>query len=490
MTETMSRYTLGRFLLIALILQIFRFACLDLNLQSYDLYIDEVYYWGWAQHFDWGYYSKPPMIAWVIMMTTSLFGDTEMGIKIGSMFLYPVTATVIYLIAARLFDDPKIAFYSALAFITLPAVSLSSLIISTDVVLLLFWALSLYFFLRALQENTVSDWVLTGVFAGLGMLSKYNMVFFAVSALLVMALRSEYRSHLFNRKFYLSIVTAAAVFAPNLYWQFTHRFVSFVHTKEISQVERELFHVGKFFEFIGAQFGVFGPLFFLVLLYLIVKSRDMLKERSYAILYLYVIPFLLFISTLSLLSRAFANWGAPIYVSGTVLVVAYLIRTGRIKWVRFSILFHMLLAALLYLYPAVAHMAGYELTGKTDPYKRINGWSMTADEIEKIRSAYPYRLLFNDRELMGEMIYYMEPHPFDSLFYNPAGQLKNQYEMDNSLKDQIGESFIFITKGKSAEGFERYFDEVIPLSPIQLELYKDYSREYGVYIVKGFKGYR
>lgn len=46
-----------------------------------DLYVDEAYYWVWSQQFDWGYYSKPPMVAWIISIATSLFGDGSLIIK-------------------------------------------------------------------------------------------------------------------------------------------------------------------------------------------------------------------------------------------------------------------------------------------------------------------------------------------------------------------------------------------------------------------------
>ncbi|MAT33849.1 MAG: glycosyl transferase, partial [Ponticaulis sp.] len=45
---------------------------------------DEAQYWRWSTSFDWGYYSKPPMIAWVIGVETFLFGDAEWAIRIGS----------------------------------------------------------------------------------------------------------------------------------------------------------------------------------------------------------------------------------------------------------------------------------------------------------------------------------------------------------------------------------------------------------------------
>src|SRR5712691_1677598 len=85
-----------------------------LAVQSAGLYPDEAQYWFWAQHPALGYYSKPPLIAWLIALTTSLFGDGTVAIRLSAPFLHAGTAALIYLIGARLYDR-RIGFWSALA---------------------------------------------------------------------------------------------------------------------------------------------------------------------------------------------------------------------------------------------------------------------------------------------------------------------------------------------------------------------------------------
>ena len=41
-----------------------------------ELYADEAQYWRWGNALEWGYYSKPPMIAWMIHASTSVLGDS------------------------------------------------------------------------------------------------------------------------------------------------------------------------------------------------------------------------------------------------------------------------------------------------------------------------------------------------------------------------------------------------------------------------------
>ena len=126
------------------------------------LYIDEAQYWTWAQHLDWGYFSKPPGIAGLIAISTGLFGDGILGVKALAMLCYPLAAAACWAIANRLYDA-RTAFWSALAVLTLPMFSWLGLFVSTDALLTLFWSLALLAYLRALDSDTWADWLLLGV---------------------------------------------------------------------------------------------------------------------------------------------------------------------------------------------------------------------------------------------------------------------------------------------------------------------------------------
>ena len=97
-----------------------------LAVQPADLYPDEAQYWFWAQHPALGYYSKPPLVAWLIALTTAAFGDSEFAIRLSAPLLHAVAAGFVYAIGARLYDG-RVGFWAALAYATAPGVSLSAL---------------------------------------------------------------------------------------------------------------------------------------------------------------------------------------------------------------------------------------------------------------------------------------------------------------------------------------------------------------------------
>ena len=57
-----------------------------------DLFFDEAQYWSWSRDLAFGYFSKPPLIAWLIRLATEICGDAEWCVRAPSPILYTVTS--------------------------------------------------------------------------------------------------------------------------------------------------------------------------------------------------------------------------------------------------------------------------------------------------------------------------------------------------------------------------------------------------------------
>ncbi|MGD9744551.1 MAG: ArnT family glycosyltransferase, partial [Dongiaceae bacterium] len=157
------------------LLTLWRILCLAFTPLQLDY--EEAQYWFWAQEPAWGYFSKPPLIAWLIRLSTALFGDGEFGIRLPSPVMHGIAALVAGAAAARL-ADARAGFWTAIAYATLPGVAFSALLMTTDVPLLLAWSLALYGFVRMAGEGGSTGWAIwTGLAVGLGALAKYAMAF-------------------------------------------------------------------------------------------------------------------------------------------------------------------------------------------------------------------------------------------------------------------------------------------------------------------------
>jgi 4-amino-4-deoxy-L-arabinose transferase-like glycosyltransferase len=458
-----------------------------LALQPADLYPDEAQYWFWAQHPAFGYYSKPPMVAWLIALTTGFFGDGEFAIRLSAPLLHAGTAVFVYATGSRLYDR-RVGLWSALAYASLPGASISAFIISTDAPLLLFWAAALYAFIRAREEDGRGWWLAVGFACGLGLLAKYAMFYWIFSALgYVLLVRTE-RRHL--KPLLAAIGIALLIYSPNFWWNWSNGFVSYVHVKDNAGFDEPLIHPDAFFEFFGSQFAVFGPLFFAVLIGLSASPAALAEPRA-RLLACFALPTLTMMLVVSFLSRANANWAAPAFVSATVLVVAWALRRGWRKLVVISIALHIAAVTILFTGRDALAAFGVELPAKYDPLGRLRGWRELGTTVGAALAAHPgFTLFADDRETLAALIYYVHPHPFDAVKWKLKGGLaKDQWELANGLPQHRGDNFLLVSEHNLIPEMSPSFAAIDELQPIVIQIGPGTSRSYTLYLARGFTGY-
>ena len=70
-----------------------------------DLFVDEAQYWFWGQELAWGYYSKPPLIGWLMRLSTAIGSDAPFWLRLPLPLIHAATAVVVALIGRRLYGD-------------------------------------------------------------------------------------------------------------------------------------------------------------------------------------------------------------------------------------------------------------------------------------------------------------------------------------------------------------------------------------------------
>ena len=470
---------------------------LYLSVFPFDLGAEEAQYWVWAQDFAFGYYSKPPMVAWIIMATTAVCGDGVACIKLAVPLIHLLTALTVYGIGRRLFDE-RVGFFSALLYGTLPAVSFSAAIISTDPPLLLFWALALYGLVRALEDGAWRWWLLTGFGIGLGLMSKYAMAYFVLSLAVYFAIPGAHRAALLSPRLGAAMVLAAALYLPNIVWNANNGFVSFAHTAANANLAGPLINPGEFLDFLAAQFAVFGPILFAALLVCLLSRRAWTGDRRYRLLASFTFPTLALVLGLALLSRANANWAAPAYVAGTVLVTGWALERGRRLIVTASLALHLVLAFALFGATLIeGGAADLVSAARFDPFKRVQGWRQLGDAVSRVSARFPgVPLLFDQRRLMAELIYYVEPHPFDALKWDPDGRINDHFDLTRGLersgdagaKDK-GQAHLLVTLSADTSAITSRYSHSRLLARIRTPIGKHRHREVRIIYLEDFLGY-
>jgi hypothetical protein len=456
-----------------------------LAFQTAGLYPDEAQYWFWSRHLALGYYSKPPLVAWLIALTTALFGNGEFAVRLSAPLLHAAASGFVYAIGARLYDR-RIGYWSALAYATLPGVSLSAFLISTDAVLLPCWAAALYGFIRAREADETRWWLATGCAVGLGLLAKYAMVYWVISALGFVLLRPSERNRF--RGLCLALAVAALFCLPNAWWNWQHSFATYLHTRDNAELGGTLFHPEELAGFLISQLGVFGPIYFIAMLALF-AAPTRFGGAPARLLTAFAWPTLAIVTIVSLLSRAQANWAAPAYVSAVILVVEAALRRGWRRTVIFSIALHLAAAIALFGGSELIADTGLRVPAKLDPLHRLRGWRTLGDAVSGELAVHPgLRLMADDREVVAALIYYVHPHPYGAVVWDPVPGIGNQWDLENNLSRHRGESFLAVTLHDLAGEMRPEFAELTELTTIAIESGPGGGQTYTIYLARDYRG--
>jgi len=479
----------GRWMLAAAVLLLGTYRALIIWGTDLPLFYDQAYYYYWSLKPDWGYFSKPPMVAWLISLSTGLWGSSELAINIGGIVLYSLTAFVVAGIGRQLYDA-RVGLWAGIAFVCMPVVGFNSLFVSTDAPLLFFWALTILLFARAIEQGRWHWWIGTGLAAGLGLLSKYSMGVLAVGLLAYLLADRQQRHWLADVRLWSAVAVAALLVTPNLWWNAQHDFISFRHTAEISHLDRELFHPGRLLEFLASQFAVFGPVFMGLFVWRAANSESYRLDADRLMLFP-ALAMLGVISLQALLSRAHMNWAAPAYVSAVVFVSALLVRADRRRLFAWALGINLLLLSIFYHYQPITRALNIELTRSQTPYARILGWRELGAEVSKVRSAFPQAVLLSDsRMYLAYLSYYSVPRDMRVAWWGPGGDIpRNHYQLVADISHGDADEFIFASDARLGNAALSRFERHEYLGERQVRVLPGLTLSVQLYHLRGFRGY-
>ena len=448
---------------------------------------DEAQYWSWGQDLAWGYYTKPPMIAWLIRGTTTICGDAEWCARLGSPLLHAGTSILCGLIGRHLYDD-RTGLWAGLLYLTLPAVSFSSAIISTDVPLLFFWALSIFAILKILETRSNAWAIVLGAAFGLGLLSKYAMAYFAVGTLLATTIQREHRWFLKSTQALLALALAAALITPNVAWNVANDWATVVHIGQNANLGRQMFNASEAIDFLGAQAGVFGPILFTLLVWrVLMLFRDRPDPRE-GFLLSYCLPVLIVVTVQAFLSRANANWAATAYISATVVVANWIMLPARLWIAKLSITLHVVAASVMTIF--FLGLPGVEPPLKSDPLRRLRGWDLTGTEVISSMQAHPGRiLLLDDRKTMASLSYQLRNEPWRPVIWDYDERPDHHFELTARYHPKSGDSVLLVAKWDDPRSILEQFSTAVRIGRIEVPIGAGGDRVLHLFTLDGYVGH-
>src|SRR5207253_3039669 len=187
------------------------------------------YQWLWSKHLALSYYSKPPGIALIQFAGTSLWGDTQLGVR----FFSSVCAAILSLVMLRFMArqaGARQAFLLLVILTCVPLMGIGTILMTIDPPLVLFWMLALVAGWRAVQpDGRIAHWLLAGLATGLGFLCKYNVLYLLVCWMLFFVLWQPARIHLKKPGPYLALLVVGLCALPVIIWNAQHGWLTARH---------------------------------------------------------------------------------------------------------------------------------------------------------------------------------------------------------------------------------------------------------------------
>lgn len=455
------------------------------------LYADETQYWLWAQSLDWGYFSKPPMIAWVIAATTAVFGDADWAVRLGAPFLHLISAVFLGLTANRLFGS-RAGFWAAILWAMMPAVWLSSVIIATDAVMMAGWTIALYALVRLREQASWTFALVLGAAAGWAFLSKYATIYLLIGLAIAIVVDGPARRALLTLKGLAALALFLAIISGNLLWNAANDFATVSHTAANANWQGSLFNFEELLQFVGDQFGVFGPASFIAFIAAVVIAvrRFELGQDARPLLMLagFAVPALVIVAGQAFISRAHANWAASAYGAGTLLI-AWLLTEGPRwrRWVLYgSVALHTVVG--LFVLTLAASPALTDALGRANDFKRIREWPATAEAIARaVEETGVQSVAFDNRNDFHQTQRYGPQIEADLYMWLRQSGPHNFAEATWPLPAGVeGQVLIVSERPREIPVMQADFAEMTPAGEIAIDLGGGIERRYQLFLAQGY----
>jgi 4-amino-4-deoxy-L-arabinose transferase-like glycosyltransferase len=388
-----------------------------------DLAPDEAHYWDWSRHLDWSYYSKGPLVAYLIRLGCELFGPLSLrltgtlmpAIRLPAVVCGTLLLVSMYLLALRVYRREGLALGVVAIALTLPPVVAGSSLMTIDAPFTCFWGWALLFGYLAAVEGRSWAWPAAGLMVALGTLAKYTMVLWLPSLALFLLTTPAFRPLLRRRGFWVMCAVSALGGLPILIWNAEHDWVTFRHLIALSGALDGINDGGPRFKWWGPLVYVGGQCGLLLIFWFVAWAAAMVSAHPWReadpgtrfLWWMSAPTFLVFWGFSVKNGGGELNWPITAYLSGLVLAAAWLARqlespsAGYRRWTRLNIALAcsagLFLTVLVHrsdwFFPVLARLVGPPTAEtafplrKIDPTCRLRGWRALASAIDEHRAA-------------------------------------------------------------------------------------------------------
>ncbi|MDB5016934.1 MAG: phospholipid carrier-dependent glycosyltransferase [Mucilaginibacter sp.] len=367
-----------------------------------ELGADEVYYWTYALKLQWNYFDHPPIVAWLIRLTTgNLIFHNEIFIRLGAVITAAICTWLIYKLGTFI-HNVQTGWYAALLYTTSLYCSFTvGANIVPDSPELVFWLASILLLIkisRLADDSPGLDklWCLFGLTAGLCIMSKVHGVFLWFGVLLYVLIVN--RNLLKHRGIYLSAVITLIIVSPIIIWNIQNNFITYkFHSSRVSMIGSG-FYLWGFIKEVFGEIATNNPVNVFLLIsavILAIKGKLPVDKKEIMILLFCSLPLIITVLIIALSRETFPYWSGPAY-STLLILPAVKLATGSKsslqnipKVIKVATIYMLIIAVLDILvinyFPGTISAQKYGLkTGNLDLSLDSYGWKEAGEKFDSL----------------------------------------------------------------------------------------------------------
>jgi len=388
-----------------------------------NLPLDVIEALAWGSNLDWGFEKHPPLSAFFLEIFYQIFGRQDWAYYLLSQIFIIFSFIVIFKLAKEFLKKEIHALISVFLLEGIYFYNFTTPEFNVNVCQIPFWSLTIYYSWQCLKNNKVQNWVLLGLFAALGVLSKYLFVYLLIGILAFFIFRLK-KNKKFNYRYFIPVIVFLLILTPHFIWLIDNNFKPVVYGLERATLEGGSFlnYLFQPLKFILKQIVILIP-FFVLLSLIISKFKFKFKFRDEKLFYLLFVSFapilIMLLTSLIFGANIRTMWMTPFYLSFGLLFIYIFeskINLNYLKKFTIAFLFIFIFSPTIYLY--VSFLKDNKRTnfqGKEIARLVQNKWDKNFTNTITI--------VVGDEWLGGNLSYHLQSRP--RWFNNLSPELKN-----------------------------------------------------------------
>ena len=299
------------------------------TLTNHNLPLDTIEALAWGSNLDWGFNKHPPVSAFFAEVFYQIFGPQDWVYYLLSQIFVVISFFVVWKFSEEFFNNKILSLLSVLLLEGIYFYNFTTPEFNVNVCQLPFWTLSVLYGWKGFKDNKTINWLLFGLFAALGILSKYLFIYLLVAMdvfFYYMIIKKRV-----NLKSFISLIPFFLVLLPHIIWLTEHDYITITYGLHRTGTGDQNFLDHLFYPiiFLGKQIGVLIP-FFIMSFFVVSKFKSKFNLKDQKLLFLLtinIVPILLmFLTSMIMGVKIRTMWTTSFYLFFGVLLV-YIFQT-------------------------------------------------------------------------------------------------------------------------------------------------------------------